>query len=485
MPSDPIEFRCNPDGTSVPLAHNWEHTIGSDHASMALRSDYRDQLKRCREELGIRHVRCHGLFGREMGTFVKHDGHPGSFHNVHAIWDFLLSIGMKPFVELSFMPEALASGSATVFAYRANVTPPARFADWGALVRGLAMSAVARYGSSEVATWPFEVWNEPNLRAFWRGTQSQYFRLYATSARALKQVESDIQVGGPATADNEWIDEFLEFCERSQVPADFVSTHHYPNDATLSAIDADMETKLSTTQRGVLREQAQDARRRARGKPLYYTEWNSSTSPRFHLHDEPYTAAFIVKTLLDGCGLADVYSFWTFTDLFEEGGFPALPFHGGFGLMTIHGVAKPSYRAFELLHLLGNRLVTPIDGTHPTVDAWVVTDSASRGLTVVITNHTYPGHDVVVEPVLVRLETRRRPRSARLARIDDDNGNAKRRWVEMGSPLHPRPSHVDELHEASVVDFRDVGVRHADGRIDVQVDVPPQGVAMVFIAFER
>jgi xylan 1,4-beta-xylosidase len=480
----PIEFRCNPDGTVVPLPHNWEHTIGSDHAPMALRADYQDQLKKCHDELGIRHVRFHGLFGSDMGTLVQHgDALVSSFHNAHVIWDFLLSIGMKPFVELSFMPEPIASGRSTVFHYRANITPPRRYVDWAALVHELATSAVERFGASEVSTWPFEVWNEPNLRAFWRGTREQYLRLYSATALTLKDVHPDIPVGGPASADNGWIDEFLDHCDRNDVPADFVSTHHYPNDASL-ARKGDMETRLAQTQRSILREQAQDARRRARGKPLYYTEWNSSTDSRFPLHDESYSAAFIVKTLLEGCGIADVYSFWTFSDLFEEGYFSSRPFHGGFGLMTIHGVRKPSYRAFELLHMIGDELVTPLDGMHPTVDAWVTRSSRTRDVAVLITNHTYPRQVIVPERVLVHLETPRTPRSARLVRIDDANANPKRKWMEIGSPMYPSQSQVDKLHDASAMHFRPCLLNRKDGKLDVEVDIPPQGVAIAFIEFE-
>ncbi|MGH7639217.1 MAG: GH39 family glycosyl hydrolase [Gemmatimonadaceae bacterium] len=479
----PVEFRCDLDGPTIPLPHNWEHTIGSDHAAMALRAEYREQLARCNRELGIGHVRFHGLLSRDMGALSRQNRMlVSSFYNAHSTWDFLLSIGMKPFVELSFMPEELASGRATVFHYLGNVTPPRRYSAWADLVRDLATSALARYGAAEVSTWPFEVWNEPNLRAFWRGTRDQYWRLYGATARALKTVHPDIPVGGPATAQNAWIEEFLEMSEREELPVDFVSTHHYPNDA-FAGSTMDTETQLAHAQRGFLREQAQDARRRARGKPLYYTEWNASSDSRFPLHDESYAAAFIVKTLLDGCGLADVYSFWTFSDLFEENAFPAQPFHGGFGLLTIHGVAKPSYRAFEYLHKLGTKLVTPVDGTHPTVDAWVVRNDETHEAAAVVTNHTFPRHEIVLERVLLHLTTTRRPRSAAVVRIDDDHGNAKRCWMEMGSPQYPSRSQVDELHAASVVDLRPHPVRVDGSVVRVEVDVPPQGLAMVFLTF--
>src|ERR1700686_482660 len=102
----------------TPLHHAWEHTVGSCHAPLALRADWQDQLRRCQQELGFRHVRFHGLLSDDVGTLVRHGGRLiYSFFNADRLVDFLLSIGMRPFVELSFMPTALASGT-TVFSYR-------------------------------------------------------------------------------------------------------------------------------------------------------------------------------------------------------------------------------------------------------------------------------------------------------------------------------------------------------------------------------
>ena len=103
-----------------------------------------------------------------------------------------------------------------------------------------------------------------------------------------------------------------------------------------------------------MREVAQDTFRRAGGKPVYYTEWNASSNPRDPLHDEPYAAAFARQTVMEANGLVEGYSFWTFSDIFEENYFPSMPFHGGFGLLNLHGIPKPTYRAFELLHQLGD-----------------------------------------------------------------------------------------------------------------------------------
>jgi xylan 1,4-beta-xylosidase len=258
-----------------------------------------------------------------------------SFVNADTIFDLLLSIGMRPFVELSFMPSALSSGDQIVFHYRANVTKPRDYAQWAVLIRKLVTHWIDRYGIDEVRQWPFEVWNEPNLTAFGSGLKSDYFKLYRYTVEAIKGVDDALQVGGPATAANAWIDEFIAYCRDNELPVDFVTTHHYPTDAFGQPND-DTETQLSKSTRSVLREQARAVRRQAGDLPVYYTEWCTSSNPRDPLHDDPYAASFIVKTVLEANALVQGYSYWTFSDIFEENYFPSVPFHGGFGLLNVH-----------------------------------------------------------------------------------------------------------------------------------------------------
>jgi xylan 1,4-beta-xylosidase len=471
-----VHFRSRLAAPAVPLGRHWEHTVGSCHAPLALRADWQAQLRRCARELGFRHVRFHGLLSDDLGTLVTHQGRLiYSFFNADQAIDFLLAAGMKPFVELSFMPEALASGAATVFHYRANVTPPRDYQGWAELIRRLIAHWQERYGTDEVRQWPLEVWNEPNLPAFWAGTREDYFLLYKHTAAVVKELDPNLQIGGPATARNEWVEEFLDYCARERLPADFVSTHHYPNDPLWSEAQ-DTESELAGGRRGILREWAAEAHRQARGRPLYYSEWNVSSNPRYARQDEPYAAAFVVKTVLEVNGLADCYSFWTFSDLFEENYFPSLPFHGGFGLLTLHGVPKPTYRAFELLHRLGDQLL-PVEGTHETVDAWVVRKGA--GATVMLTNHALPRRPIEAQRVRFELADAPEPRAAYLERIDDDHANARAAWVRMGRPEYLSATQVDRLEEASRLVQEPQPYRYQEGQVRFEVDLPPHAVAAI------
>jgi xylan 1,4-beta-xylosidase len=475
-----LTFFCDLAEATTPLPHFWEHTVGSDHARMALRDDWRRQLKRAHEDLGFRYVRFHGLLSDDIGAIVCDDKEIRySFFNSDQIFDFLLSIGMKPFVELSFMPGVLASGSKTVFSYDANITPPRDYKEWATLIDRFVSHVVDRYGEREVSKWFFEVWNEPNLKKFWTGSQRNYFKLYRYTAEAIKKISPALKVGGPATAKSEWIEEFVNFCERNDVPADFVSTHHYPNDGFDG--DDDTEVQLFKSQRGIMREVAQNTRSHARNRPVYYTEWNSSSNPWDPLHDEPYAAAFIASTIMEANGLVDAYSFWTFSDIFEENYFPSLPFHGGFGLLTLHGIPKPSYRAFELLHHLGERQ-SLVDGLHETVDCSVIQKESSVSL--LLTNHTTPGHSIGTEDLHIRLDNAPEPVSARIQRIDEDHANAKRLWREMGRPEFLSHKDVERLEKASQLVTEKQSLRHDDRSVSLKVTLPAHAVAVVTIDFK-
>ena len=471
-----VMFSSDLRDTPALLPHVWEHTVGSGHATLALRADWQAQLRRAREELGVRHVRFHGILDDDMGTLIEQGGRLiYSFFNADQIFDFLLSIGMKPFVELSFMPSCLSSSGQTQFHYRANVSPPRDLAQWSVLIEKLVSHWVDRYGLDEVRTWFFEVWNEPNLTAFGSGKQQDYFPLYRYTVEAIKNIDDQLRVGGPATANNAWVDDFLAFCTTNDLPVDFISTHHYPTDSFGKPGD-NTEEQLAASKRSALREEARQVRKQAGDLPVYYTEWCTSSNPRDAMHDDPYAAAFIMKTVLEQNGLVQGYSYWTFSDIFEENYFPSVPFQGGFGLMNIHGIAKPAYRTYQMLHALGTELM-PVHGTHETVDAWLVRDGSSA--TVVLNNFALPKHPIATQTVRFTLHGASEVTSATIQRIDLEHANAKRRWQQMGEPNYLSAKQLAELHEASQLKTESIAVSGKDGQTVIEVDMPPQAVAAI------
>lgn len=471
-------FVCDLKQTAVAFPHFWEHTVGSGDAALTLRADWQHQMLRCHRELGFQHVRFHGILSDNMGTLVDEmDTLVYSFFNTEHIFDYLHSIGMAPFVELSFMPLALSSGDQIVFSYKDNVTPPKDYTAWETLISDIVFHWVDRYGLEKVKTWFFEIWNEPNLNAFWTGTQQDYFTLYKHTALAIKKISPNLQVGGPATASNAWITEFREFCEKENVPYDFISTHHYPTDAFGKPGD-DTLTQLSESKRSVLRDQVIETRNKAGLVPVYYTEWSTSSNPFDDLHDEPYAASFITKTIMEARGQVEGYSYWTFSDIFNENYFSSIPFHGGFGLLTIYGIPKPAYRAFELLHSLSHEICT-VEGSHPTIDVWVIV--SHKRVQVMITNSVLPRHPVATEKVSIELKNILEPGSVYIERIDNDHCNTRGAWVKMGSPGTLKPHEVKELERLSELVREPHSFSFTDQRVLLEIEMPPLGTALLTV----
>ena len=229
-----------------------------------------------------------------------------------------------------------------------------------------------------------------------------------------------------------------------------------------------------------MREWVVRAHQQAAGRPLLYTEWNASSNPRYPRQDEPYAAAFAVKTALEAAALAECYAFWTFSDLFEENYVPSLPFHGGFGLLNLHGVPKPVYRGFELLHRLGEEQ-SPVLGEHETVDAWVV--RRGSGLTVVLTNHALPRQPIATQRVLVELTDAPPPRGVTLERIDEDHASAKAAWLALGAPEYLTAAEVGLLEKASRLTPEACSWEYQSRTARLSLDLPPHAVAALTVEF--
>ena len=460
-----------------PMNRMHDFCVGAGRANEGLRADWQRQLRKARAGCGFRYIRFHGLFCDDMGVYFEDNGRPVyNWQYVDELFDFLQSIGMKPFVELGFMPSALASGPQTIFWWRGNVTPPKDYAKWEAFIAAFVRHCTERYGPEEVRTWYFEVWNEPNLDGFWMGNperksheewsavaRAEYFKLYATTARAVKSVDAAYRVGGPATAGEAWIDETLAFCAEHKVPLDFISTHSY---ATMSGYldeNGNAGTVLSPDRNaitgGVGRVRGQIDRSPFPDAELHYTEWSSSYTPADPIHDNYHSAAFILDKMRNIGGAANSMSYWTFTDIFEEPGPRTTPFHGGFGLLNYQDLPKPSFFAYHFLHRLGD---TELNCTDPAAFACHSPPGAVQALFWDFTI-THPGPSVNNQDFYKADQPSRPAAAAELkllglakgsyrllaTRVGYRSNDVQTAWREIGSPAQLTRQQVQALRMAS------------------------------------
>lgn len=335
--------------------------IGTGRMGLALQKEYQEQLKLVQDIIGFQHIRGHGLFCDDMAIYQESviDGErvvEYNFTYLDLVMDSYRKLGLKPFLELGFMPEKLARGTQTVFYWKGNTTPPKSYADWRTLVQATLRHLMERYGADEVVTWPVEVWNEPNLPGFWeKADMQEYFRLFKESFEAVKEVDSRFRVGGPAVcggSDRIWIKAFMEFCKENKLAVDFITRHHYatkfPDNVGhygyAELLDPenpeDGFAGLHSTREII------DSYPEYQGLEIHITEFNTSYIPNCPLHDTNQNAAYIAQQLSRLGDDNESYSYWTFGDIFEERGVPFTPFHGGFGLVANGCIPKPTFWTF-------------------------------------------------------------------------------------------------------------------------------------------
>lgn len=481
--SSPIEV---PDRAVGRLTDAWRRCVGTGRFELALRRDYQDSLALVQREIGFRHIRGHGLFADGVGVhrpFVYEGASHVryAFTYVDQVIDAYLELGIQPFLELGFMPSGLASGDRTVFWWQGNITPPSSHAEWAALVRATLRHLVERYGLAMVSGWPIEVWNEPNLDAFWpNADQYAYHRLYEVTAHAVKDVDASLQVGGPAISPgaDEWLEPFAEFVAARSVPVDFVSRHAYTSGP---ARHVPFGTHQTLAPASSLLEQFAAPRKRLSatalaGLPVHITEFNSSYRPDNPVHDTAFHAAYLAPVVAAGGDLVDSFSYWTFSDVFEEIGVPTSLFHGGFGLLAHRQIKKPTYHLYAFMARMGDEvlargadhLVTRHPDGRVAVLAWAPVD--------VTGGEPAAGRTLRLS---IPLGAGTRAAFALRSSVGEDMGNACAAWAELGRPASPTRRQLDVLRETAEPVRRHQRLAVRNGRVDLVLALDRHEVTLV------
>lgn len=379
-----------------PFDDFYKLSVGADYPGTLIREDSLAQLKIAVDELGFRYIRFHAIFHDVLGTVRREKGRlVYDWTKLDQLYDALLARGIKPFVELGFTPQALATSDNSIFYWKGNTSHP-ELAGWQELVAAFIHHITERYGRDEVRSWFYEVWNEPNLDGFWeKADQQAYFKLYDVTAKTIKAIDPALRVGGPSTAGAAWVPEFLDYAAKNGAAVDFVTTHTYGVAGGFLDEQGRDDNKLLETPDAVIADVRKVRKEidasKFPGLPLYFTEWSTSYNPRDPVHDSYISAAYILGKLKGSQGLLQGMSYWTYSDLFEEAGPPPSSFHGGFGLLNREGIRKPAYFAYKYLNTLSGKEIVAKDP-----QSFVAAND--EGVSALIWDYQYPGQTTSNRP---------------------------------------------------------------------------------------
>jgi xylan 1,4-beta-xylosidase len=472
-------IRADLSAPAHPFPHFWDQMFGSGRAILSLRDSYRRDLRKVKSATtDFKYVRFHAILNDEVGVYDEDSGGNPiyNFSYVDQIYDGLLENGVRPFVELSFMPGKLAASQILQpFWYKPIVAPPKSWDKWDQLMSHFAQHLVSRYGIDEVSQWYFEVWNEPNLD-FWAGDPKEqtYFQLYDNTVRALKSVSPRIRVGGPATAQAAWVDQFIRHVSENHVPADFVSTHVYGNDSSIDVFG----TKEAISRNEMVCRAARKVHDQVKSSaepdlPIIFSEYNASYKTEPEITDSVFMGPWLADTIRQCDGLVDILSYWTFSDVFEEQGVVKQPFYGGYGLIAEGGIPKPSFNAFKLLHKLGEQRIANDS------ESALITRRTDGTIVVAVWNLCSPEEVGKSKQVTIRLSGQGQNLRAQIYRLDSEHGSALGRYAEMGRPVYPTSKELDELRRSAGLSPPEIK-SFTQGEIGIMI--PPQGLVVVEFA---
>ena len=459
---------------SHPFPHFWEEMFGSGRAILSLRAGYRQDLREVKRITDFQYLRFHAILDDEVGVYSE-DAKGTPMYNwsyVDQIYDGLLANGVKPFVELSFMPYQLASApTLQAFWYKPNVSPPKDWVKWDGLMTALVNHLVSRYGIDEVASWYFEVWNEPNLD-FWAGTprQSSYWELYDHTARDIKQVSTRLRVGGPATAQAAWVGDLVRHCAENHVPLDFVSTHVYGNDQAKDVFGTNENiSRADMVCRAVKKVHEEIDHSTMPRVPLIWSEFNASYKNEPDVTDSAYMGPWLGNTIRQCDGMVDMMSYWTFSDVFEEQGVVKTPFYGGFGLIAEDDIPKPAFNAFDVLHRLGDERIQ-LDS-----DSAILTRAKDGSYVLALWNYAPPEESGRPENVKLNFKNAQLAKAV-IWRVDSDHGDAYYLFKQMGEPRYPTREQIKQLRAAGALAAPETA---AVNNGELALDIPSHGLVVM------
>jgi xylan 1,4-beta-xylosidase len=443
------------------------------------------------------------------------------------IFDTFRAAGIKPLVEIGFMPQALSTHpepyrhnfpQGTIFTGWAY--PPKNYEKWSEVVFQLVHHLRERYGDAEAKTWLWEVWNEPDID-YWRGTPEEYFKLYDFSVDAVLRALPEARIGGPDSTGpanpkaTEFLRLFLDHCAHQKnyltgktgSQLDFVSFHPKGSPKWQGDhVQMGIAHQLAAIEQGFRTVASFPEWRRTpvilgESDPEGCAACSAKNNPQNSYRNGPLYAAYTTETLNDIHFLAshehiNVMSAVTWAFEFE-----GQPYFEGFRTLATNGIDKPVLNAFRMFGLLGNERVDAAssgslspeeivrDGVRGQPDINVIATRKQNEVEILIWNYhddDLPAPEAAIDLSVSGLPTKTGRALLEHFRVDSDHSNAFTLWKKMGSPQSPTSEQYQELQHAGQLQLLDspswVPISQAGAHLHLAL--PRQGISLLRITWE-
>lgn len=360
------------------LSHKWRTLINVGYAKDLLNGAVQAQIRKMQKDIGFRYGRCKGLLDDDMMLFGSQPTGSAEINFVYVdeVLDFMLSVGLKPFVEFSNMPSVLAQKAVVPFRRPSIISMPENLEDWLSLVTSLIRHFINRYGIEAVREWMFSPFMSPEFSNYGLFTLDEFWQLYRETSFAIRSVDSQLHIAGPGCNidASDFISDFLNTCSNNNCMPDTLALHAYHSvfpdqeDTGLQLMAADEAFPVATSGNEQFLESALYKIKKLlrqhglNNHPVILDEWSNNIWQRDLCNDTSYKSAFLFKNILENYDVFGAMGYWTVSDHMEEIAPSADLFHGGFGLFTRNGLPKSCYRALQMLRFTGSNLIAEGDG---------------------------------------------------------------------------------------------------------------------------
>lgn len=363
------------------LKHSWRNILNVASAFDLLISDIQEIVTKIQHEIGFKYIHFTGIFSDDLRVCSRLPNGKlvFNFAYIDKILEFVLGQGLKPFIQLTYMPNAIAANTSRRL-FNSIVSAPGSDDEWCQLVSEFLNHIISNYSLEEVSSWYFSIWNQPDTpeKLYGFGDDARFLKFYTKTFRTIKDCSEALQIAMTPTFyvlnDNytNWYLDFIRKCRRHDCLPDALSFTYYDTTLFTEHNRSRQNFGFVETMQLSIDENSFTAfidkiikERRELGLeniPIYLTEWNSNPSQQDLLNDTCFKSCYIVKNILQNYDRIYSFGYWSLSDLMGEAPLPENQFFGGLGLFTKDGIPKPVYYALTILNKLGGEFIDQGEG---------------------------------------------------------------------------------------------------------------------------